>query len=286
MARDRTIKVSGINIRVHSKHAPSEYVDLWKTFTRSRKPKTRGVSALMIGTQRHIDKNDSSSPIFGYLYRFVNIDPTDPWFDIEKHEIADDADVAQVKIPAQLKPNLEEIPYLLDVKRHRFYFKSGGTGPAVSPLTALALIEHLSLYSPVTTRFGEVDATIITEKGTLKQLLAWPVLKQISVVLKRPNPNEFDDDTDFYERLERRGLKLEEHKFVKAPEAESITPDDEMIAMFNRALEDGTYTQRGVDEEGVLRTASAADYPMQESVVFDPDFELESDTFIRFSQSL
>jgi hypothetical protein len=286
MARDRTIKISGINLRVHSKHAPSEYVELWKAFTRLRKPKTRGVSALMIGTQRPLSKEDPASPIFGYLYRFVNIDPSDPWFDIEKHGVADDDDVAQVRIPAKLKPNLEEIPYLLDTKRHRFFFKSGGVGAEVSPGIALSLIEHLAQYPSISERFGEVDATIITEKGTLRQLLSWPVLKQISVTLKRPNPNEFDDDQEFYARLERRGLKLEEHKFVKAPEAETITPDEEMVAMFNRAIEDGTYTQRGVDEDGELRTASASEYPMKESFTYDPDHEVESEMFVNFAKSL
>lgn len=286
MARDRTIKISGINIRVHSKHAPSEYVELWKAFTRLRKPKTRGVSALMIGSQRPINKDDPSSAIFGYLYRFVNIDPNDPWFDIEKHGVADDSDVAQVRIPAKLKPNLEEIPYYLDTKRHRFFFKSGGAGSDLSPSIALSLIEHLALFPKITERFGDVDATIITEEGTLKQLLSWPVLKQISVTLKRPNPNEFDDDQEFYERLERRGLKREEHKFIKSPEAETITPDEEMLAMFKRAIDDGTYTQRGFDEDGDLRTASASAYPKVESFTYDPSHEVESEMFINAAKSL
>lgn len=240
----------------------------------------------MIGSQRLVSKDDPEQGIFGYFYRFVNIDPTDPWFDIERHEVADKADVAQVRIPAKLKPNLEEIPYLFDIKKHRLFFKSGGTGAAVSPGIVLALIEHLAQLPRITKRFGDVDATIITEQGTLKQLLSWPVLKTISVTLKRPNPTEFDDDVEFYERLERRGLKLEEHKFVKAPEAETITPDEEMLAMFKRAIDDGTYTQRGLDEDGELKTASASEYPMKESFSYDPDHELESDMFINFAKTI
>jgi hypothetical protein len=284
MARDRTIKISGINIRVHSKHAPSEYVELWRSFAKMRKAKSRGVSAMMIGTQRPIAKDDPASGIFGYLYRFVNIDPADPWFDIERHEVADEADVAQVRIPEKLKPNLEEIPYFFDTKKHRLFFKSGGAGASVSPGIALALVEHLSLFPQISNRFGEVDATIIKTKGTLEQLLSWPVLKYIGVTLKRPNPNEFDDDQEFFDRMERRGLKLEEHKFVKAPEADSITPDDEMLSMFKRAIEDGTYEQRGIDTDGELKTASASAYPMKESVTYDPDAELESEVFISFSK--
>lgn len=285
MARNRTIKISGLNIRVHSKHSPSEYVELWKALTRLRKPKTRGVTALMIGTQRPVDKEDPSSPIFGYFYRFVNIDPNDPWFDIEKHGVADDSDVAKVRIPEKLKPGLEEIPYFLDTKKLRLYFKSGGSGSDLSPNIAFSLIEYLALFPKIRERFGEVDATIITEEGVLNQLLRWPVLRQISVILKRPNPNEFDDDQEFYERLERRGLKREEHTFVKSPEVDTITPDDEMLAMFKRAIEDGTYTQRGIDEEGELRTASASAYPKVESFIYDPDHEVEMEMFINAAKS-
>ena len=123
MAKFRTIKAAGINVRLHTKHDPSEYKRLWEMLYRQKYTKTRGYTALMIGDMRHLNNEDESSPIVGYFYRFVNIDPSDPWFDIESQKKAKPGDVAQVVIPKNLKPSLMEIPYVFDLKKHKLYFQ-------------------------------------------------------------------------------------------------------------------------------------------------------------------
>lgn len=280
MARKRTLGISAINVRVHTRHTPDEYVDLWRAMIRLKRAKTRGYTALMIGTQRPLDGRDPRCGFYGYLYRFVNIDPEDPWFDIEEHKKADPDEVAEVHIPAKLKPGLREFPYLFDVQRHRLYFLSGGTDGGLSPGLVKSLVDHLATMPRIVERFGDVDTTIVMREGALDELLAWPEIRQIRVVLERPNPTEFDDDESFYERLQRRHLKREEHRFVKAPEAESITPDSEMVAMFERAVTDGVYMQRGVTPEGKVEDATSEQYPRQESGKYDPDAQLQSDAFV------
>ena len=65
MAKLKTIAASGINIRVHSKHEPEEYVKLWGALHSMRKAKIRGPSALMIGTAEPLEETNPKSPIFG-----------------------------------------------------------------------------------------------------------------------------------------------------------------------------------------------------------------------------
>lgn len=281
MGRERLLKIGGVNIRVHTKHAPTEYVELWKAFHRLRKPKTRGSTATMIGDVRRL--NDSTdSPFYGYIYRFVDIDPDDPWFDIEEHKKADDVDVAQVKIPKKLKPNLQEFPYVFDVTKHRLFFKSGGHDGGLSPGIVTAMMQNLAASERIVQRFGEVDITTLTRKGTIERLLAWPQIRRINVVLERPNPSDFDDEKSYYDRLKRRSLKREEHTYVKEKGAASITPDAEMKRIFNIAADNGVYTQTGVDAAGDVKTASSKNYPMQEITSYDPDFSTETDAFTAF----
>ncbi|KQT10996.1 DUF4747 family protein [Ramlibacter sp. Leaf400] len=280
MARKRTIKASGINLRVHTKHAPEEYVALWRLLVRLKQHKLRGDTALMIGSSRALESGNPNSPLFGYLYRFLNINPDEPWFDIEQQKQADDDDVAQVRIPPKLKPNLEEIPYIFDVAKHRLYFQSGGTHGGVSPGMVHGLLEFLCSAPQVISRFGDVDKTIMTREGVIDELLAWPVIRQIRVVLDRPNPSEYEDDQAFYEMLERRNLRREEHVFYKAKDAPTITPDDEMVAMFGRAVTDGIYKQTGVNPEGKAEEASSEQYPRTEIGLYDPDVQMHSDAFI------
>lgn len=285
MGKERTLRVGGLNVRVHTKHAADEYAELWKALHRLRLPTTRGVNALMIGSVASLgDAHDAS--LVGSIYRFTNINPEDPWFDIDEHKEADANDVAEVKIPTKLKPNLKEYPYLFDVKNHKLFFKSGGHGGGISPLLVQRMLQNISGRPRIARRFGDVDLTVMTEKGMLGRLLRWPEIRQIELVLERPNPSDFDDDHSFYERLKRRGLKKEVTTFVKANEEKTITPDGEMLKMFEIAVNNGKYTQKGKNAEGVIETASSTKYPLEEATTYDPELTNERNAFIEVASRL
>jgi len=285
MGYERTLRVGGLNIRVHTKHEPQEYAALWRSLHRLRLPTARGVNALMIGTVTHLGE-EQDAPLVGSFYRFTDINPEDPWFDIEEHKEADANDVAEVKIPPKLKPNLKEFPYYFDVKKHRLFFKSGGHDGGVTPQMVRRMIENLSARATILKRYGEVDATVLTERGVIERLLKWPEIRRIELVLERPNPSDFDDDKRFYERLKRRGLKKEVTTFVKAKEEKTITPDEEMRKMFDIAVNNGKYTQKGKNAEGVVETASSTKYPLQEATTYDPDFTTEREAFHEVARRL
>jgi hypothetical protein len=285
MGKERTLRVGGLNIRVHTKHAADEYAALWKALHRLRLPTTRGVNAIMIGSVGSL-VDEPDSPLIGSLYRFTNINPDDPWFDIDEHKEADANDVAEVKIPTNLKPNLKEYPYLFDIKKHKFFFKSGGYDGGISPLLVQKMLQNLSGRPNIVRRFGGVDLTVMTEHGVLERLLQWPEIRQIEIVLERPNPTDFDDDQSFYERLNRRSLKKEVTTFVKANEEKTITPDEEMQKMFRIAVNNGKYTQKGKNAEGVIETASSVKYPLKESTTYDPGVTTERDAFIQVARRL
>ncbi|WP_415266952.1 DUF4747 family protein [Acidovorax sacchari] len=268
-----------MNIRVHTKHHTSEYVRLWGLIVRSKIKRIRGNVALMFGGARPLnDKPDS--PIFGYIYRFLDIDPDEPWFDIEKNEEADPEDVAQVNIPEKLKPNLTEFPYYFDPRTHRLYFQAGGTDGGVSANLIYLLFEKIAASKRVKSSFGDIDFTILTDKNALREMLSWPVIRKIYVKLERPNPSDFDDDASFYERLKRRNLKREEHTYTKDSTAESIEPDQEMKNIFKVAVDNGVYKQEGVDKAGYSREASSKSYPMEEVTKYDPNAMTHADAFI------
>lgn len=272
-------------MRVHTKHAPEEYAALWKSLHRLRLPTARGVNALMIGTVVQLG-NELDSPLAGSLYRFTNINPDDPWFDIEEHKEADANDIAEVKIPPKLKPNLKEFPYYFDIKRHRLFFKSGGHDGGVTPQMVRKMLENTTGRPTIARRYGEVDITVMTERGVIDRLLKWPEIRRIELILERPNPSDFDDDKSFYERLKRRGLKKEVTTFVKAKEEKTIIPDTEMRKMFEIAVNNGKYTQKGKNAEGVVETASSTRYPLQEATTYDPDFTTEREAFLKVARRL
>lgn len=285
MGKNRTIYVGGLNIRVHTRHAAEEYATLWKALHRLRLPTTRGVNAIMIGDVRSLG-DASDAPLTGSLYRFTHINPDDPWFDIDEHKEADANDLAGVKIPPNLKANLKEYPYLFDIQKHKLFFKSGGYDGGISSWLVQKMLENLSGRPSIVRRFGSVDHTVMTEHGVLGRLLQWPEIRQIEVVLERPNPTDFDDDESFYKRLNRRNLRKEITTFVKANEEKTITPDEEMQKMFKVALNNGRYTQKGKNAKGVNDSASSVEYPLKESTTYDPDITTDLEAFIQVARGL
>lgn len=282
MSRKKTLKVSGINIRVHTRHEPDEYVALWKALFRLKRAKRRGATATMIGMQRHLTEGVADSSVFGYFYRFIEIDPDSPWFNIDTNRRAEPEDVAQVAIPRELKPNLTEVPYLFDVRRHKLYFASGGSGDSVSPGIVMSLLEELRSFPRIIERFGHIDLTVMSQTGLVDELLGWPEIRSMHIELERPNPTEFDDERRYFERLQRRNVSKETYGFTKTPGTPSIVPDAEMSAMIRLAVNNGEYKQRGISPAGVLEEASSKDYPLKEVGEYDPEQQLESDAFIQF----
>jgi hypothetical protein len=285
MGKKRTLQVGGVNIRVHTKHEADEYAALWKALHNLRLPTNRGVNAIMIGSVRSL-VDGPDSPLLGSLYRFTNINPDDPWFDIDQHKEADANDLADVKIPLNLKPNLKEFPYLFDIKQHKLFFKAGGYTGGISSLLVQKMLENLSGRPTIVSRFGVVDHTVMTEHGVLERLLQWPEIRHIEVVQERPNPSDFDDDKSVYERMDRLSLKKETTIFVKANEKKTITPDEELKKKFMVAIRNGKYTQKGKNAKGIDETASSVNYPLKESTTYDPDITTELEEFIEVARRL
>lgn len=280
MAKERTLKISCLNIRVHTQHKPEEYIKFWKKIMRLKIKSIRGNIALMIGTARQLEGSNKNL-FFGYIYRFIDIDPSEPWFDIEKNSEASEEDVALVNIPEKLKPNLSEIPYVFNFKEHKMYFLSGGTDTGVGHHAISSLFDLIKNNPAIIKDFGEIDHTIVSDKKALEEMLNWPVIRRIYVKLERPNPTQKEDDESFYDRLQRRKLKSEEHIYTKAAGAETIEPDEEMKAIFATASENGVYRQDGINPQGESRQVSSKSYPMQYIYKYDPDSLIRSDAFIQ-----
>lgn len=273
MSRTRHFDVSGINIRVHSKHAASEYTELWQKLHTSRIYVTYANNALMIGDVRYENENDPAARLYGYFYRFLDVDPSNPWFNIDKHKKASESDVELVSIPAELKPDLIEIPYVLDVKAHRLYFVSHETQANLSPRLVHKLLTRLCTTDEIRERFGNVDLTILTEKAKIDELLRWPVIRNLTIKINRPNPNEEEDEAAFYERLKKRGLASETRIYKKADDAPTVTPDEEMRSLAHIAADNGVVEVSGTNPQRWSDKASSQDFPLRMKGSYDSNLQ-------------
>lgn len=283
MARKRLFSVSGINIRVHKRgHGPEHYRDLWRMFWAQRQSIMHANTALMIGDIRFENEEDPESPIYGYLYRFLDIGRDEPWFDIEQHKQADPRDVSQITIPSKLKASLREIPYFFDVKKHKLYFIRNEKDTGISPWMVLKLIRRLGEAQLVIEKLGRVDATILTDQSKLEQLYSWQVIKTLEVTIERPNPTDYDDEREVFRRMQERGVSEERISFKKSPEADTIVPDDQMRGMIAIGADNGKVHAKGIEVTGKPAEISSTDIPRIERSQYDHNTTTLMDAFKAF----
>ncbi|WP_083969467.1 DUF4747 family protein [Kerstersia gyiorum] len=282
MARSRSFEVSGLNIRVHTKHSCEEYVEFWRMLYVNRATVLHGSSAMMIGEARKENSEDPESPISGYIYKFLNIDPSEPWFDIQRKKPATDEDVSKVSIPDFLKPNLRLVPYVFLPSKHQLFFVSKASSDSMAAGTVNRLITKLSENTTIVERFGVVDISTITDQKEIESFFHWHSIKTLDILIKRPNPLEDEDEEDVLDRLERLNAGSERIVLKKAPEAATLTPDDTVKNLAYIAADNGEVRIDGRNEQGVKDHASSKDFPMHERVTYQPNLQSNLQALISF----
>lgn len=270
--RDRSFEVGVVNIRVHTRHAPEEYFALWKTLFRGKRIAIHSNTAIMIGEARSTDKDDESAPIVGSFYKFLNIDPSQTWFDIARKKKADEDDVSQISIPDYLKPNLTEVPYIFYPKKHRLYFvsKEGGSGHA-APRTIMRMLKRITEDRAVLDRFGKVDVTVVMERAKLEEIYRWKVIKRLELVIERPNPLDYEDEEVMFEYLQGLGAESEQRVWKKARDSRTLQPDAQIKMLAVIASENGKVVASGLDDKLQKISVSSDNFPMMRRGKYSPN---------------
>lgn len=282
MARKRRFEVGGLNIRVHTDHSPQEYKKFWFSLYENRATSLYGSAAFMIGEARSEDDNDPSAPITGYVYKFLNINTDDPWFDINRNKPASDEDVSKVSIPDNLKPNLKFIPYVFLPSTHKLYFVSKASGDSMAPRTAYRLLSKLALREAIVEEFGEVDITILTDQKKVEDFWDWQVIKSLEIFIQRPNALEHEDEADVLERLDQLSAGSVRSEWRKASDAQTLEPDERLKKVSAVAADNGEVRITGNNADGIPDHASSKDFPMHERGTYSPNLQSPMQALLSF----
>lgn len=287
MARTRVIQISALNIAMQSPHSIGAYVELMRQVYRRRRIVSLGkLHGAMIGSMHLIDKEKPNRGLTGEFYRFIKLDPTHPWFNLETNRAATDDDVDQIKIPKKLLPHLQRLPFYFIPKTHRLYFVSKDKSDTLSPAIAKRVIEALVQPLVELGQFPNVDVTAIPDSESLDRIFRLPQLETITIRLVRPNPDDGDEaEIDWMKRLEE--LNTREVTFqAKANPNESITPDEGMKVMAGVAAENGRVDAVGRDASGMRVEESTAQRPLRHREIVDSDMETTANVLARVAQEL
>lgn len=287
MERTRTITVSCLNIAMHSPHSKSRYVELLAAaFSARRMVRLGSVHGGMIGSLYGATSEAAEKELTGELYRFLKLDPDEPWFNAQTKDIASPDDLEAISIPQHLLPHLQRIPFLFKPSTHRFYLVSKDRKDNLSAGTAKQLLE--GVFTPLIAEdlFPPVEITVEPEKDALDEILNLKSLEHLVIELVPPNPDDGDEiEKQWKERLKKQNVRRQTVQ-LDSERNLSIKPDPETVALAKLASSNGKVTATGHDAQGLKKELSTVDKPLQERVLHDPNVETLFDALRRTADNL
>lgn len=266
MARKRRMVVSALNVKTQP-HSPETYIRLFHdAYRMGVVGKIRGDDWGMIGTLK--DEKDNKQFLHGYLYKFMNINPDDPWLNLETRQpIVTEKGDPIPQVPERLKPNLRPVRYLFDPSHHRLFFESR----LLSPGNARRLVAGIFSDQSIFKKYGPVDVELETSQEVLDRIMAIHMLSKLEIMVSKPNPDDIGSQAErVFERMEKQNARKLEEKWTST-KGESIRPDEVTKGTMKAATSNGRVTAVGYDREDQKVVESTESHPMTAQVLYDPD---------------
>lgn len=251
-----------------------------KVFENRTVGKIRGNDRGMIGSLRE-DYFEDEGILFGYIYKFLNINPDEKWLNLQNFETIDPQETGELPVPDTLKPNLKQIGYVFYPKKHRILFNC----TSISPNSILKLFSRLFETPDIRKKFGRVDINIEATSEVIKKIISIPRITKLAIKFTRPNNDDITGlEGAIRKRIENQNIKNFQQNALTNDE-EGIKPDDETEALMNVARSNGQVVATGYDGDQRVEY-STEDHPIKESIKYDPDLESETQTMVGFGLDL
>lgn len=276
----RPIKISAgiLNFRIEN-HTPERYIDLMKDMYNLKKiVRLHGDRYAVISS---IDLSEMNEAIvFGAISTFTKIETDTRWFDTTSFSEASDQKVSSIRIPPDLYPNSAAFYFIFDGTTHKLYFQVYSQGKNFSHRLSKKFFSEVADDLMIFEKFGSVHITVQQSKAGLDKLFGLRSIKEISIMIERPNPDIFDDD--FESKLEAFMDESHTGRFdlsFRAERGDSVVPNEGIKRASQIALSNGRVNVRGRSENGTTITQSSADFPEELIDKYDPDASTERSAF-------
>lgn len=284
MAKDKKIVVGALNITMQP-HSPTKYVELIRAASRMKKPaKIFGDQFGLLVGARKLDAASELSPICGDIYKFANIDLDSEWFNTSTNQFASLDELEDVKLPEYLKPNSSRFYYVFYPKNHILIYEGYYDGNTLSPSNAVRFFENIFSAQNITKRFGQIDVTHEPETDALDKALQMKHKDKISMIIKRPNPDDLAGaEREVLKRLRAINAERQEISY-KAASADGLELDQEVETLARVAARNGDVYVKGKDAENRPQEYSTKNHPLLETEYYDPGLELTFSVFTTIAE--
>ena len=221
--------------------------------------------------------------VHGTIYKFLNIDPSAPWLDLNERKTKkyDEESGEILPVAAHMKPNCMEFGYIFYPEEHRFFFECN----KMSPGSMRNLLSALFSNTKIAKEFGEVDIDIESTKEAINRILSIPKMTRLEIIFRRQNDDLLEGAREkVAKRLERQGIRRL-NQVATTTDDEGIKPDEETKALMDLARSNGKVIGIGYDGEQKM-VRSTEYHPLKDSEMYSPGFDNRLDVMARISTAM
>lgn len=276
-----------LNISMLRPHNPARYVSLFE----QAKKKAKLKKSIQIHGDHHailqsmVKLNESSpvSMLTGEIYRFIEIDVDEDWYNIVDGDVASEEDLEKVNIPEHLRPHMKRIRYVFDPDTHRLVFVSKIKNDKYASMSAAWTKRFFDVIfndPHIIVEFGEIEVTIEQSPSELERILAFNNIESLTFEINRPNPDDTDQfATDIEEYMLGNNAKRMEIN-LSAPRGENLNITDHNKNLGILAISNGKVTARVRDSNGAVVPHATKNAAASETLRWDESFEEFRTVFI------
>ncbi len=262
MSRSIIHYISALNIVTHP-HSTAGYVRHFKSAFKAQKPvNLRGDAFGFVASCVEFDPKNPESALEGELFKFVDLD-LENWFNIKRAEEASSEELAQIKIPVNLCPDLQRFRYVFFPDKHRFIFETKRGRNSLSPRAASRLVDGFLNSSEMALQgCPHADITVEQSKEQLAAILDMYDLRRLTIFLKRPNADEGDEgEKAILREMSDQNIQSSTTDLV-AENGRSLDPNKRTQIMAHVAISNGNVSGSGKDESGKVIKEDTSDHPI------------------------
>jgi len=282
MGREKTIALGVLNIKTQP-HSPENYLKLFK-YLFKMKPlvKIRGADYGTPFSFHPIVRDEPLKGIIGTFFKYLEIDPSKPWLDLEKHEpIVNEEGDPIPQVSKHKRPNTKEIEFVFYPNGHRLFFNA----KSITPSMAKKLLESLFCDENIKKKFGLIDVEIETSIEAIEKILKIPKITKLEITFSRPNDDDLaEEEQRFIARMANQKARKIELKLT-SDKVVGLIPDDQTKAMMNVAISNGDVTAEGYEGENKV-SESTVEHPFEHREKYDTALQTFSAAMINVSSNI
>lgn len=285
MSKNLKMVIGAINIKIHP-HSPEMYIELFKDAIalKSIVP-IRGAIHGSLSKFNYLDPKDKTRGFKGNIYKFLNIDPNQPWFDVENEKVADTEVLKGISAIKNMKPNLSSFMYYFAPLKHRIFFTTYYDKKGISAKSIGNFFTNLFYEPSIIEKYGEVEVIIEPSTDKLDKIMKMSKIDKLELVISRPNPDDHGEaERKLLERLGRLNAKKLSEQYESISH-ETLKPDSDLLVLSKIAASNGYVKASGRDDSGKKIYESTLAHPLEESAWYT-DNENPNDIFVLSSNKI